>query len=466
MRLIGISILFSVIVLFDVNAQRIHHELDDSLKKPCRIESLNDIFTKGTWGGHVRNYFMITDHIGDYKTQFANAIGMKVHYTTARYRGFDMGLGGIFSFDAISSDLSEKDPRAGRYPAYELQLFDINNPENKYDLDRLEELFLRYKFGKSTIVLGRHEIITPFVNPADGRMKPYAFQGITIDFKELKSTNIYASYITHVSPRSTVEWYSIEESIGIYSQGLNPKGEPAEYEHHVKSNGLAIIGLDRDFGESFRFSGTYYYTDNVLSTTYLRADYKKDISENLVLYSGLEGSFQARLGNGGSDTEEHTYMCEQDENYAWGYTLGIKHRGYNFSFSGLNVGNQGRFLFPREWGRENFFVTIPRGRVEGIGDARVYRFHLGKSLKSGLTAQVDYVFLDGPGTDNISLNKYRIPNYNQINIDLGYKFHGWMKGTTLHFLYVYKQAKEEVIPEVEYYQANFNHFNLVANVLF
>jgi hypothetical protein len=409
---------------------------------------------------------MFTDHIGDYKTQYANAIGMKVHYTTARYHGFDMGIGGIFSFDLFSSDLSELDQRADRLPAYELQLFDINDPENKYDLDRLEELFLRYKFGKSTIILGRHEIITPFVNPADGRMKPYAFQGLTIDFQEIKSTNIYASYITHVSPRSTVEWYSVEESIGIYSNGLTPDGEPAHYKHHVRSNGLAILGIDRDFGKSLRFSGSYYYVDNVMSTVYLNSIYRKKVGKELELIAGVEGTIQSRLGNGGNKEENFTYICEQDENYAYGYTLGGKFKSFDFSFSGLNVGDRGRFLFPREWGRENFFVTIPRGRIEGIGDARVYRFHLGKSFKSGLVAQVDYTFLNGPGTDNIPLNKYRIPNYNQFNVDLAYEFHGWMKGTTLHLLYVYKEATEDVIPEVEYYQANFNHFNLVMNVLF
>jgi len=448
-------------------AQHIHAELTDSLKKTCKIESINDIFTKGTWGGHVRNYFMVTDHIGDYKTQYADAIGMKIHYTTAEYRGFSMALGGIFSFDLFSSDLVELDPRAGRYPAYELQLFDIENPKNKYDLDRLEELYLKYSFGKkSSVLVGRHQIFTPFVNPADGRMKPYAFQGATLDFGEIENTRFQLSFITHVSPRSTVEWHRIEDSLGKYSTGVNPKGEHAEYEDHIESDGLLILGFDRKFGNSLNISGNYYYADNVLSTVYLKAEYTKQLNHHLRLLAGLEGVTENKVGNGGNESEDFAYMCPQDNNYGVGYTVGAEYKTFNFSVSGLSMADQGRFLFPREWGRENFFVTIPRGRIEGLGDARLYRFHLGKKFKSGLIAQLDYTYLDGPGTDTVELNKYRIPNYNQVNLDLAYEFHGWMKGTTLHFLYVYKEAKEEVVPEVEYYQANFNHFNLVANVLF
>lgn len=297
-------------------------------------------------------------------------------------------------------------------------------------------------------------------------MKPYSFQGITFNIKELRSTKIYGSFITHVSPRSTVEWHRIEDSIGKYSEGYNPKGEPADYEDHIRSNGLLILGLDRKFGENLGVSATYYYADNVLSTLYFKADYRRRLGQHFELISGIEGMNQSRIGNGGGNSEEHTYMCNQDENYALGYTIGGKYRSLDFSFGGLYLGNNGRFLFPREWGRENFFATIPRGRVEGMGDARLYRFHLGKEFRSGLIAGLDYTFLNGPGTNAVELNKYRMPDYKQFNIDLGYEFHGWMKGTSLHFLYVYKEAKEDILPEVEYYQVNYNHFNLIANVLF
>lgn len=450
-----------------MSGQHIHEEIVDSLKiSTPKIENITDLFTKGSWGGHVRNYLMVTDHYGDYKTQYANAIGMKIHYTTAKYYGFDMGLGGIFTFDLFSSDLSEIDPRSGRHPAFELQLFDINRPENKYDLDRLEELFIRYRFGKSTIVLGRHEILSPFVNPADGRMKPYAFQGLTIDFRELKSTNIFASYITHVSPRSTVEWYTIEESIGIYNQGVNPKGEPGDYAEHTRSKGLAILGVDHGFGKDIKVSGTYYYAENVLSSIYLKTDFKKKFNPKWELFTGVEGMIQSKAGQGGNQIEYHSYVCDQDENYVLGAIVGSRYKSYEISLSGLFLGDRGRFLFPREWGRENFYATVPRGRVEGTGNGSLYRVNLSKSFKSGLKAQIDYTYFDGPGTKNVEFNKYKTPDYNQLNIHLGYNFHGWLKGTSLDFLYVYSDAVESVEPEVEYYQVNYSHYNLIMNIVF
>ncbi|MBK7939768.1 MAG: hypothetical protein IPJ82_22980 [Lewinellaceae bacterium] len=52
-------------------------------------------------------------------------------------------------------------------------MFDIENPRNTDDLDRNEELFLRWSKAKVVrITAGRFIPQSPLINPQDGRMRP------------------------------------------------------------------------------------------------------------------------------------------------------------------------------------------------------------------------------------------------------------------------------------------------------
>ena len=61
---------------------------------------------------------------------------------------------------------------------YEIGLFDIEDPSNKKDIDRLEELYLKYNFKNATITVGKQLINTPFINLQDGRMRPTVVEGV------------------------------------------------------------------------------------------------------------------------------------------------------------------------------------------------------------------------------------------------------------------------------------------------
>lgn len=436
-------------------------------KTEGEVTRLYEFFSKGHWGGHVRNYTMLTDHFGEtFETHYANATGMKINFNTARFHGFDVGIGGIFTFDVFSTDLGERDEISGSYPGFELQLFDVTDPENRYDLDRLEELYVRYQFKNSEFIAGRHEVETPLVNQADGRMKPYAFQGISLKFNEITRTHIFASYISHLSPRSTVEWYSLGESIGVYGQGVNPDGSPGDYHGFTRSNGMGILGVEHTLIKGLKAQVWGYHVQNLMNTVYGKIDYRHKISEKWAVYSGVEGLMQMHTGNGGSENEIHRYVYPTDKNRLVGGSLGTSYGDFDLSLNALFLDDRGRFLFPREWGRENFYVTMPRNRIEGMGGGSVYDIRLARKFENGLAAVIDYAVFNGPGIDNSQLNKYTVPDYRQINFDISYNFDGWLEGLKLHFLYVYKEAMEPIAPENYYYSTNFNHYNLIANINF
>ena len=53
----------------------------------------------------------------------------------------------------------------------------MEDPENKNDMDRLEDFYLKYSHKKLVVTIGKQVIQTPFVNPQDGRMRPTGEQG-------------------------------------------------------------------------------------------------------------------------------------------------------------------------------------------------------------------------------------------------------------------------------------------------
>ena len=135
---------------------------------------------------------------------FANASGGAIAYRTAEIQGFQLGVMGIFTFNTFSSDLS-----AGEGGSWESQLFDVTRPEEKTDLYRLEELFLKYENHKVRLIIGRFDFDTPLMNPADGRMKPYVYSGVGLNYKVKKTFTFGSRFINNISPRSTTHFHGI-----------------------------------------------------------------------------------------------------------------------------------------------------------------------------------------------------------------------------------------------------------------
>lgn len=175
-------------------------------QQPEDTTSILYAFKKGQTHGHFRYYFMATDNASGLSDFYANAIGGGIKYETAPFKGFQFGVSGFFVFNIGSTDLSIPDPKTNQSSRYESALFDIEDPSNKYDIDRLEELYLKYNWKQSTIVFGKQLINTPFINLQDGRMRPTEVNGIYAELHNRKGLTMEGGYLYALSPRSTVKW--------------------------------------------------------------------------------------------------------------------------------------------------------------------------------------------------------------------------------------------------------------------
>lgn len=427
------------------------------------IHSVKELFTKGQVGGHVRNYFMATWNHRSLTDNHANAIGAEIAYKTAPYHGFQLGFAGLFTYNLFSSDIAQRDPVSGELPKLELELFDIQDPENKADLDRLDELYLEYKTEWLHAKAGRFSFTSPLMNPQDTRMKPYSFQGVSLQVPLQEKGAFTLAWFDHFSPRSTVEWFPADETIGVFPPGVDEQGNPSGYLHHTQTKGVAVAGLQLAPNRQIRTEIWNYRIENVSNTTYGRA------VVGLVprVEAGVEGLYQFQVGHGGNPQSSRAYFPDQKQ-WLLGGMLAYAPANWHLSLNYLHIGEEGRFLFPREWGREQFFATLSRGRVEGTGKATLLAAKARKQWSDRLFLEAAVAKSWLPDVQDYPSNKYGATSYWGWVTDLNYRpKEPVLEGLSFRLLYIGRVSPETDIPLKDmYYNTNFHNLNFITQITF
>ncbi|MBB6610518.1 porin [Pontibacter sp. Tf4] len=441
-----------------------HHEAHQP--DTVQVNNVQELFTKGSVHGHVRNYFMATWSHRELSDNYANAIGAEIAYKTAPFYGFRVGFAGLFTYNLFSSGMAHQDPLTGKHPKLELELFDVEDPGNKADLDRLDELYLEYKTDWLHAKAGRFSFTSPLMNPQDTRMKPYSFQGISFQFPVQEKALLTLAWFDHFSPRSTVEWFKAGESIGTFPSGYDMQGNRSGYAHHTETKGVAVTGLQLNSDQSHHGINAEvwnYWIENISNTSYGRTT----IEIVPQVKAGIEGLYQVQTGNGGNPEEAHAYFPDQQQ-WLVGGQLAYEPGSWNTSLNYLHIDGDGRFLFPREWGREQFFATLSRGRMEGTGKSGLLVAKVKKRWSDRLSIEAAASKTWLPGVDNYTHNKYGAVPYIGWLADINYSpAKPVLKGLNFRLLYVGRTSPDTDLPlEAMYYKTNFHNLNFVTQLNF
>ena len=209
---------------------------------------------------------MSTINYGDDPDYYAQGIGGGLAYYSPVIKRFQVALSGFIIYNVYSSKLSSENGYSNRY---ELALFDITDAGNHEDLDRLENLYLRYYLTRhaqtSFIQLGKFHLNTPLLNMQDSRMRPNLQEGIWSELNLSKTILVKGGWLWGTSPRSTIHWYGIGESVGIYGNGKATDGSSAKYHGHVESNGIGIANITLKPSTNFSYHVWNYYADNIFN---------------------------------------------------------------------------------------------------------------------------------------------------------------------------------------------------------
>jgi hypothetical protein len=431
--------------------------------------SILSAFKHGKVNGHFRYFFMSTNNADGLTDYYANAAGGGIRFETASFYGVRFAVGGSYVFDLASSDFTVQDSLTGAYSRYEIGLYDIAHPESTNDLDRLEELYLSYTFKASDITFGRQFINTPFINLQDGRMRPGAVEGVVVHFKEITGINIESGYLYAMTPRSTVDWYSVANSIGLYPSGVNPDGTRSDYKGNLKSGGIGFLGVKTKWNDKLAFQFWDVFLGNVMNTAMLQVDLVRHLQNKDTWTASAQVIRQDGVGNGGSDVQSQTYYSPNGKSMAFGLKTGYKSGRIESSVNYSRITSSGRYLMPREWGRDPLFTFLPRERNEGLGDVHAIVGKFTYTIpKSKLSAGLGLGYYSLPDVKNTALNKYGMPSYTQVNLDLRYFFRGLFEGLDVQYLLAAKMNAGETYGNDKYVinKVDMQVHNLVLNFHF
>jgi hypothetical protein len=463
-------------LLLSANSIAQHQELSEKpeMYKDKQVQTIDSTsllyaFKKGHINGHFRYFFMSTQNNKGLTDYYAHAAGAGIRYETARFHGFQFAVSGFYIFNLGSSDLTKADSVTGQFNRYEIALFDVENPANKKDMDRLEEFYLKYSYKNSSVIIGRQLINTPFINLQDGRMRATGVEGLWIEFNQIKKTKIEAGWIYAVSPRGTTKWYNAGESIGKYPSGVNADGTKSQYSNNISSKGIAVFGVTRPVNKNFTLQIWDVFTENVFNTVMLQTDARVPLKDNQSVFASAQFIRQDAVHDGGNKDAAKTFFEKRGKAISFGAKAGWKNYQWETSINYNRITSHGRYLMPREWGRDPFFTFLPRERNEGFGDVHALMAKINYNL---LSARIKISLAAGyyklPDVKNHRLNKYAVPSFSQFNADVRYSFGGLFKGLDAQLLVVGKIKNGETYHDkkFEFNKVNMIQYNFVLNYHF
>lgn len=448
--------------------QGVHATADSSKTKSKEVKSLKDFFLKGKVHGHLRNYFMATinEGGGNLNDYWTNATGGAIKYQTACFKGFQFGVKGIFTFKTFSDDLNRVDSISGKTAKWEKELYDVTRPSEGIDLDRLEELYIRYNHKSSFLTYGRIDINEgPLLLRRDGRMKPFVFMGFWGEIKELKNHDFYIGWLHGVSPRGVAEWYSLSEVMGLFNNGYLPNGNHAHYHEHIKTKGMGVLGYKNRSVKGLELQFWNYYFNKINNTIWTQVDY-----ESKRWFVGGQYVTQFTMPYQQQLAYENRY-CHNGISHTMSYQAGFKIGDFGrIGLAYLHGFGTGKFLFPRELGRENFYVSHPRSWVDGFGAVDMFVFKTSfrffeKKYWEHLSLDLLLARVQVPDQHDYSQNKYGIASYYQGTLNLKYNLPKVLRGTEIMLLYIarFTEDNQGLDLNEKFYRTNFHHFNFIIN---
>jgi outer membrane porin, OprD family len=466
---------FSIVILAQ-NLTAQHHELSDQpvmwKGKPQDImdsTSLLYAFKTGTTAGHFRYFFSQTTNEGALSDYYANAIGGGLRFETNSFHHFQFAVSGFYFFNIGSSVLHDPDPMTGVLSRYEIGLFDVEDPDNQEDMDRLEELYLKYNLKKGHLILGKQLINTPLINIQDGRMRGTGVEGLWLDQKLNKTLRFQGGILSAISPRSTTKWYKGAESIGLYSQGINPDGTPAQFRGNIELPFIGVSSITWKPNQKLEYQAWDYHLPGLFNSTFHQVQHAYKTSK-FVWSNSAQMMRQWALGNGGNEDQSLTYINKGSKSMTFGFRTRVEFTKWHYSINYNRITAEGRYLFPREWGRDPFFTFMPRERNEGFGDVHAFVIKLENQQQTSIWKKTGFSigYFQMPDVHDFALNKYGMPSYLQANLDVRIQLSKLMQGLEGQLLLVCKYGIGEMYnnPKYQINKVNMLLTNFVLNYHF
>jgi hypothetical protein len=370
--------------------------------------------SNGQLFGQWRNYFQTTFNKDELKNFRALATGGKMGYSYEK-KAWKFQVVGYGSINLGLQDLTQPDVVTGKISRYEAGLFDVNDLSDRF-IFLPGEAFVRYTKAGHSLRLGRMKLITPLINPEDGRMIPTLEQGFWYKYESPENWIFQLGILNAIAPRSTDRFEKIGESLGLYPVGRNVDGSPSGYKGNIDSDYVLMANVARNWNSGVEINIWNYYVDQVFNTTYTKLNWTEPDKK---WGMGAEWIHQKKINHGGNQNDSLTYFFDVNSNVI-GLELRYESANQLFKLGYNHILDGGRFLFPREWGRETLYTFQKRERSDGSANNHALLVTYQNDLKIGESSVRTILSLGHswkPEVTNPADNKYALPSYRHVNID-------------------------------------------------
>ena len=415
---------------------------------------------KGNLSGQWRNYYMHSFNEGNLQDWYAVATGLKLRYTYDFNKNWQIGGAVYSSWNTGLSNVESLDPSTGRGSRYVSGNFNVQDLSQRF-IAYPGELYVQYKTGNHQVKVGRQGFFSPFMNGQDGRMIPTLFEGAFYKYEKIDKVKFQLGAINRIAPRSYNGFKNIGRTLGVYPVGRSIDGQGSEYRENSESDYIVLFNTDYHF-KNLKIELWDYYVDNIFNVLYVKPTYN---IKNSGLTLAFEWLLQNRVGDGGNSDPALKYVQNKSAQI-FGAQISHSIPNGKISLGYDHITRQGRFLFPREWGREFLFSFQKRERSEGVGDNHAMVIYLHQNLKFSdqkLKSILSIGHQWRPSVSEPTLNKYAIPNYLHINLDLFYENAKW-KGLKPEMLLTYKHGTGD-FPDNPVFILNKVNLFLISAVL-
>jgi hypothetical protein len=430
--------------------------------------TLRHAFAHGTIDGHFRLFAMGTVNSGALTDHHAAAFGGTLGYRSARWHGLRFSLMGGYTMPLFASAINGADDPALQPSRYEIGLFDATGHEQGEYLYLHEfNIDFRTRDRRWQFTLGKQHLDDPFLNGQDSRMHPTLFDGVTVQRRGRKGARYEVLWIHHVAPRSTAHWYSAAQSIGVYpGQGRDAAGRPSGYAGMLHSAGVFSTLGEWEPAARFHVIAHDLFVEDIINTAFLEVSYRTTGSWS-VQFRAMR---QDAVGNGGHAVDSLRYVQPGTASHIATTRVQYARGPWTFQLNGTRITAQGRFIMPREWGREPLFTYLSRERNEGLGDVWAATLHTERRSErvKGFTTHAGAGLFGLPPPSSARLNKYNMVSYGHAMLDLRYAFQGMFQGLDLRLLYVHKWPlqREDLTSAHVYNRVDMHHASLVVDYRF
>ena len=455
----SVTFAFLLFVMRMLAAQPVSVHPDSMMLPPARKPS--EILTAGKWQLDTREYFMATQYARrSLKSDHTLAAGIGAAFVSAPWRGLGFGVSAFAHTEVFGTDLTAVDSLTGLQNRYEIGLYDIYNLKTT-GLYRTEELYIYYHDTNVKLRAGQMLLNTPLVNGQDGRMRAGLVRGLHGDWLISRKLRFQGAWLSAFSPRGTTNWFNTGKSIGVYSVGVNINGVRSGYAGHLSSSGLFLASLEYR-RKRLDVQVWNYTVPGIFNTVLLKNEWQVAG----LWHIGAMAIRQDRLKNGGSEMAGNRYF---EMPFSWSGSARVEYRSpdqrIRVNLNYTRITSHGRYLFPREWGRDAFYTFLSRERNEGFGNLHAATLGVqGKMKMPGLHWMLAGGYFHTPDYRALpNLNKYAQNAYWQVNATLRMNSIKKVPGLDVFLLLLTKlQAENEDLPlRLEYNRLNYYHLNLV-----